>query len=71
MMAAVAIGAYRDMDVCIAEWTTPLLAPPEPPDPELIPVYERLFTTYRAARAALTPVWRDLSAGPPAQGDRT
>jgi erythritol kinase len=69
MMAAVAIGAYPDMDACIAEWTTPLLAAPEPPDADLVPIYDTLFTSYRAARKALPPVWRDLAAGPAARGD--
>lgn len=68
MMAAVAIGAYPDMDACIAEWTTPLLEPPEAPDPALVPVYDRLFTSYRSSRAALVPVWDGLRA---AQGATT
>ncbi|MGS4946076.1 FGGY family carbohydrate kinase [Meridianimarinicoccus sp. RP-17] len=67
MMAAVAIGAYPDMDACIAEWTTPLLAPPEPPDTSLVPVYDSLFTTYRATRTVLAPAWGDI----PAKGART
>jgi len=62
MMAAVAIGVYRDMNACIAEWTTPLLGAPEPPDPGLAATYGPLFDTYRAARAALAPVWGDLAA---------
>ncbi|PWL33417.1 FGGY-family carbohydrate kinase [Marivita sp. XM-24bin2] len=62
MMAAVAIGAYDDMDACIAEWTTPLLGEPEPPDPSLVPIYEQLFTTYRQARDGLAPAWDGLAA---------
>lgn len=61
MMAAVAIGAYPDMESCIAEWTTPLLGAPEPPDPDLIPVYDHLFQTYRNSRTALIPIWADLA----------
>ncbi|MEM8958407.1 MAG: FGGY-family carbohydrate kinase [Pseudomonadota bacterium] len=60
MMAAVAIGAYPNMDACIAEWTTPLLEPAELPDPELVPIYDRLFTLYRQSRTALVPVWDGL-----------
>jgi erythritol kinase (D-erythritol 1-phosphate-forming) len=69
MMAAVAIGAYPDMDACIAEWTTPLLGPAEAPDPALVPVYDTLFTSYRNARVALAPVWKDLAAARGGQGE--
>jgi erythritol kinase (D-erythritol 1-phosphate-forming) len=62
MMAAVAIGAFDNMDACIAQWTTPLLGQPEAPDPDLVLVYERLFTTYRQARDGLAPVWDGLAS---------
>ena len=52
MMAAVAVGAYRDMDACIADWVTPLLGEASPPDPALVQVYDALFPAYRA------PTWR-------------
>ncbi|WP_420326705.1 FGGY-family carbohydrate kinase [Mameliella sp.] len=68
MMAAVAIGAYADMDVCIAQWTTPLLGGSEAPDPGLVPVYDTLFTTYRQARDGLAPVWDGLAAARAAEG---
>ncbi|MCH8465264.1 MAG: carbohydrate kinase [Roseinatronobacter sp.] len=68
MMAAVAIGAYPDMDACIAEWTTPLLGQPEPPDPALVATYDTLFPIYRDARAALSPIWDKLSDARAAQG---
>ncbi len=68
MMAAVAIGAYDTMDACIAQWTTPLLGEPDPPEPGLVPVYERLFTTYRQAREGLAPVWDGLAAARTSQG---
>lgn len=61
MMAAVAIGAYDDMDACIADWVTPLLGPPEPPDPGLVATYARLFPTYVAARVAAHPIWAELA----------
>ncbi len=44
MMAAVAIGAYANMDDCIAEWVTPLLGEAEAPDAEQAHRYDRLFT---------------------------
>ncbi|MFD1798146.1 carbohydrate kinase [Paracoccus aurantiacus] len=62
MMAAVAIGAYPDMQCCIAEWVTPLLGQPEHPDPELVAAYERLFPAFSAARQALPPTWDALAA---------
>lgn len=71
MMAAVAIGAYRDMDACIAEWTTPLLGAPEPADPDLVPIYDQLFETYRATREALPPVWDRLAAQRAVQGENS
>ena len=55
MMAAVAIGAYPDMHACIAEWVTPLLGPPEPPDPALIHVYDELFLAYTGCAARVCP----------------
>ncbi|MFO1105142.1 MAG: FGGY-family carbohydrate kinase [Amaricoccus sp.] len=61
MMAAVAIGAYPSMEACIAQWVTPLLGSPEPPDPELVGRYDRLFPAYRQARRALVPVWDALA----------
>jgi erythritol kinase (D-erythritol 1-phosphate-forming) len=61
MMAAVAIGAYPSMDACIAEWVTPLLGPPEAPDPELVSVYDRVFPAYLASRRGLIAAW-DLLA---------
>ena len=70
MMAAVAIGAYPDMDACIAEWVTPLLGPAEASDPALVPVYDTLYTSYRNARDALAPVWGDLAAARGAQGEK-
>ena len=57
MMAAVAIGAYPSMNDCIAEWVTPLLGPPEPPDADLTRTYQRMFPAYLHARRALEPVW--------------
>lgn len=68
MMAAVAVGAYDTMDACIAQWTTPLLGDPEAPDPDLIDVYDSLFTTYRQARDGLAPVWDGLAATRAPQG---
>ncbi|MET0748426.1 MAG: FGGY-family carbohydrate kinase [Rhizobium sp.] len=62
MMAAVAIGVYPDMDACIGEWVTPLLGAGTPPDPALVPIFERRFPAYRGARQALEPVWDMLAS---------
>jgi erythritol kinase len=63
MMAAVATGAYATMADCVAEWVTPLLGPPEAPDPDLVATYGALFPVYAGARRALVPVWEGLAAG--------
>ena len=62
MMAAVAIGAYPDMEACIAEWVTPLLGPLEEPDGALADVYDRLFPAFQSARQGLVPAWESLAA---------
>lgn len=69
MMAAVAIGAYPDMNACIAEWVTPLLSPPEAPDPELVAAYQRLFPAFSASRHALPPAWDALAHARDPKGD--
>jgi len=61
MMAAVAIGAYPDMQACIAEWVTPLLGPAEQPDEALVSAYDRLFPAFAASRRALVPAWEALA----------
>ncbi|MBL4928150.1 carbohydrate kinase [Tabrizicola sp. KVB23] len=70
MMAAVAIGAYPDMQACIAEWVTPLLGPAEPPDPRLAAAYDRIFPAFTAARRSLIPAWDALAAARHASGDQ-
>ncbi|MTH35270.1 carbohydrate kinase [Paracoccus limosus] len=69
MMAAVAIGAYPDMDACIAEWVTPLLGAAEPPEPGLVAAYDRLFPAFSAARQALPPAWDALAQARAPKGD--
>ena len=68
MMAAVAIGAYPDMNACIAEWVTPLLGPAEPPDPALVAACDRIFPAFTAARRGLVPAWNALAAARHARG---
>lgn len=61
MMGAVAIGAYADMEECIAEWVTPLLGASEAPDAELMQTYAQMFPAYVSARQALEPVWEMMA----------
>lgn len=61
MMAAVAIGAYKSMQACNAEWVTPLLGKPEAPDATLVAAYDRLFPAFQSARLGLVPAWDDLA----------
>ena len=62
MIAACAIGAYRDMNAAIASWVTPELGAAEAPDPALVEIYDSLFPAYVDARKALEPVWDRLAA---------
>lgn len=61
MMAAVSVGAYRDMDACIADWTAPLLGDVETPDRMLASTYGSLSDSYQTSRRALAPVWQQLA----------
>jgi len=64
MMAAVSIGAVRDMPAGIDGWVTPWLGEVVAPDAALSERYRPHFARYRQARRALQPVWaeRDQSA---------
>lgn len=61
MMAAVSIGAYPDMDACIADWVVPLLGEAEPPDSSVMERYQILLSAYREAREAMPPIWARLA----------
>ncbi|MFC6446660.1 FGGY-family carbohydrate kinase [Shinella zoogloeoides] len=62
MMAAVAIGAYRTMDDCIADWVTPALGEAERPSPEETERMTRLFAAYAEVRRGVAPAWDILAA---------
>ncbi|ABG33111.1 carbohydrate kinase [Roseobacter denitrificans] len=62
MTAAVAIGAYSDMNACIADWVQPLLGPAEAPDADLAARYSALFPSYRTIRTDAAPIWATLAA---------
>ncbi len=56
MMAAVAIGAYADMDACIAEWIDAAFGRrPSRADPTLVPVYDTAISKPTAPRASVGP----------------
>ncbi len=61
MMAAVAIGAYRTMDDCIADWVTPELREAEQPKSEDVERMSRLFAAYADVRSGITPAWDILA----------
>mgnify|MGYP000002103990 FL=1 len=61
MMAAVAIGAYPDMESCIADWVVPLFGDRESPDPAIADRYQSLLPAYQRARQDLLPVWASLA----------
>jgi len=61
MMAAVCLGVYRDLDSCAADWTSPLLGPPEEPDHQLADIYSKAFPVYLKTRQALAPIWREMA----------
>lgn len=60
MMAAVAIGAYPDMESCVKTWVTPLLGASEQPEPTDLARFTALYDSYRQARDVLPPVWSGL-----------
>jgi erythritol kinase len=62
MIAAVAIDAYPDMTACAERWVAPHLGAPQQPDAALANRYARMFPTYRDARLASRPVWKQLAA---------
>ncbi len=62
MMAAVAIGAYPNIEACIADWVAPGLGTAEAPDAALAEIYDQTFPVYQNSRNALGPVWSQLSS---------
>jgi erythritol kinase (D-erythritol 1-phosphate-forming) len=62
MMAAVAIGAARDMAAAVQTWVEPLQGDRIAPDPALAGVYAALFPLYQQTRQAMPPIWRGHAA---------
>jgi erythritol kinase (D-erythritol 1-phosphate-forming) len=50
------------MPAAAEAWVTPSLGAATPPDPALVPLYERLYEVFRSIREAMPPAWRDLAA---------
>ncbi|PRD44792.1 carbohydrate kinase [Phyllobacterium phragmitis] len=61
MMAAVAVGAYRNMDDCIADWVTPHLGDAEAAGKADTERMQRLFEAYRTIRMGVAPAWSILA----------
>jgi len=61
MMAAVAVGAYRSMDDCIADWVTPHLGAAEVPAVADVERMARLFAAYGEIRKGIAPAWSILA----------
>jgi erythritol kinase (D-erythritol 1-phosphate-forming) len=61
MMAAVAIGAYPNMNACISEWVEPLLGVSEAPTDDLVLTYETMFPVFTEMRQNLTGTWDRLA----------
>ena len=62
MIAATERGVFPDLAAATRVWVDPLLAPAEPPDPALVPVYDRLYRCYRESRRHLAPLWAAQAA---------
>ena len=62
MMAAVAMGLYRDMGACVNAWVTPVLGGVTAPDETLSKTYDGLYPVYRNIREAMPPSWQQLAA---------
>lgn len=60
MMAATAIGVYRDMDACVEAWVAPSLGEITAPDPSLARHYSNLYPVYRSIRERMPPAWAAL-----------
>lgn len=61
MIAAVAVGAFPDMDACLSTWVAPKLGPAEAPNAAAITKADTSHAAYLASVAAVTPVWDALS----------
>lgn len=57
MIAALALGEFPDAEAATRAWVHPLLGEAEPPDAALVPVYDALFTAFRATREMMPPAW--------------
>lgn len=62
MMAMVSLGAVPSIAALVERWVQPRLGPPEPPDPDLARLYDRLFPLYRGIAAAMPDFWQKRQA---------
>ena len=68
-MAAVAIGHYKNMDDCVAEWVVPYTGELTEPDTALAATYDKLYPAYASAHKALRPVWQSMNLNSPTPGN--
>ncbi|MDD9738946.1 FGGY-family carbohydrate kinase [Marinovum sp. SP66] len=57
MIAAVQSGVFVSLAEADAAWVRPLLRAPVRPDPDLGPLYDRLYPAFREGRALMQPLW--------------
>ena len=57
MIAAVQSGVFASLAEADAAWVRPLLRAPVRPDPDLGPLYDRLYPAFREGRALMQPLW--------------
>lgn len=62
MVAAVGIGAYRDMEACIDQWVVPYLTDAQEADANLSQIYQGLYRAYTQTRDGLLHPWATLGA---------
>ena len=61
MIALQSVGAVPDMDAACATWVDPLLGETIASEPELVGLYDQLFSVYRDIHQQMPDVWRQLS----------
>jgi len=61
MIAALAVGVYKDMEACVDDWVSPLLGPSEMPDSDLSVLYQMNFPAYQSLRESAASVWATLA----------
>ena len=61
MIAAVAVGAFRDVSAAVQAWVSPALGQPLDPDEAEARRQDRRFSYYTEARHRLSPLWAAMA----------